>query len=789
MTNRIFILLLFSSIVLSLQAQENKFRLFGKITDTTNTPIEDANIVVDGKSFGYSNADGTYEIDIAAGKHSLNIVYFGHQFQEKTIEIKRVEEQNFVLKPNTYNLSEVQIKGKTKVETLRQSAYSVNAIDVKNIATEFNNLNDIVGRSSGIHIREEGGVGSDFDLSINGLSGNAVRYFMNGVPLSSMGSQVNLANLPINLIERVEIYKGFVPAQIGTDALGGVINIITKDEIKNYLDASYGVGSFNTHKADFNAQYKDKKTGIVVRPSLGINYSDNNYTMKGVKVPDREAQDFYITDAKRFHDAYFSLLGQMAVGVVNKKWADSFFLTGTYSTIDKELQTGTTQEIVYGKAKRKNDSYKIGLDYSKKNLFTNNLAADLSLSYTWDHTQVIDTAYRKYQWDGSWQATSNNNEIRRREKSLRHEKRPLLVGRANFNYLLTDKHSLNLNYLLDHIHNDKYDDMSTEFEPSNDKVVKQIVGLSYSQRWWDDRLSNIFFVKDYIYHTKIEQQDFYWATGVNDQPRSSTKSNVGYGLGSRFHIIKNLSVKASYENAVRLPLAREVLGNGGEVFPNFKLKPEKSDNINLGLFGEIDLADKHSLYYETGAFYRKVEDYIRFNGTGGGTAGLSQYENLSSVLVKGIEGEIRYRYNDLLQLTVNGTYLSEKNRKKYLENGQISIIYNMKVPNKPNLYSNVELDIKKQNLFGIKDNQLKFKYHLQYIESYYHSWKDIGQNKLKSVIPTQVINNITLSYSLQNERYNVSLQCTNIFDRLVYDNLYLQKPGRAFFCKFRIFIN
>lgn len=789
MTNRIFILLLFSSIMLSIQGQENKLRLFGKITDTANTPIEDANLVLDGKSVGYSDANGTYEIYLSKGKHSLNIVYLGHQFQEKTIDIKREEEQNFVLTPNTYNLSEVQVKGKTQTENLRQSAYSVNAIDVKNLASEFNNLNAIVSRSSGIHIREEGGVGSDFDLSINGLSGNAVRYFMNGIPLSSMGSQVNLANLPINLIERIEIYKGFVPAHIGTDALGGVINIITKDEIKNYLDASYGTGSFNTHKADFNAQYKDKKTGIVIRPSLGVNYSDNNYTMKGVQIADREAQDFYVTDVKRFHDAYFSLLGQMEIGVVSKKWADSFFFTGTYSTIDKELQTGVTQEIVYGKAKRKNDSYKIGLDYSKKNLFTNNLSTDLSLSYTWDHTQVVDTAYRKYQWDGTWIPTSNANEIRRRGKSIRHEKRPLLVGRANFNYLLSEQHSFNLNYLLDHTHNDKYDDISTEFEPSNDKLVKQIVGLSYSQRWWNDRLSNIFFVKDYIYHTKIEQQDFYWATGINDQPRSSTKSNIGYGVGSRFHIIKNLSIKASYENAVRLPLAREVLGNGAEVFPNFNLKPEKSDNINLGFFGEIDLADNHSLRYETGAFYRKVEDYIRYDATGGGTAGLSQYRNLANVTVKGVEAEIRYRYNDLLQLIANCTYLDERNKDKYQNNGQISITYNNKVPNKPSFYSNIELDLKKQNLFGIKDNQLKFKYHLQYIESYYHSWKGVGADKFKPVIPTQVINNVTLSYSLQNERYNVSLQCTNIFNRLVYDNLFLQKPGRAFFCKFRIFIN
>lgn len=98
-----------------------------------------------------------------------------------------------------------------------------------------------MNRTTGIKVREEGGVGSDFDLSINGMSGNSVRYFLDGMPLDTKGSGVSLANLPINIIDRIEIYKGVVPASLGTDALGGAINIITKQEkriIWMYLTAS-----------------------------------------------------------------------------------------------------------------------------------------------------------------------------------------------------------------------------------------------------------------------------------------------------------------------------------------------------------------------------------------------------------------------------------------------------------------------------------------------------------------------------------------------------------------------
>lgn len=788
MINRISIFLLFSFLFVSILAQENKFILTGIVIDNNQKALADVSIIVDDKQEVYSLKDGSYTIQLSAGKHKINVIYFGHHNQEIIVDVKSNYKQNFTLIPNAFSLSTVEVQGKTKTEMLRESAYTVNAIDVKSIASEYNSLSDIIGRSSGIRIRESGGVGSDFDLSINGLSGNAIRYFLNGVPLASMGSEVNIANLPVNLIDRVEIYKGFVPAELGTDALGGVLNIITIKELENYLDASYGVGSFNTHKADFNAQYVDNKTGIIVRPSIGVNYSDNSYKMKGVEVANEETQRFETIDAKRFHDAYFSLLGQMQVGVMNKKWADSFFVTGSYSMIDKELQTGVTQNVVYGKAKRENDAYKIGLDYSKRNLFVDKLSTTLSFSHTWDHTLIIDTAYREYQWDGTF-SESVRNEIRGRGRSKKHEKRPHILGRTNLDYQLSQNHSFNLNYLLDHIRNDKYDDLDQEFEPSNDKLVKHITGLSYSQHWWNDRLTNIFFLKDYVYHMEIEQQDFYWATGINDLPRSSTKNHIGYGVGSRFHISKNFSVKASYEYAVRLPLAREVLGNGAERYPNFGLRPEKSDNVNLGIFGEISLAENHFLNYEFGAFYRKVKDYIRYRGASGSSSGLSQYENVDDVSVKGLEGEIRYRYNNLLQLTVNGSYVDEVNKTKYQANGQAMATYNNKIPNKPDLYGNIELDLKKQDLFGVRDNQLKFKYHLQYVRWYYYSWQNHGDKKFKETIPTQVVNNISITYSMHNERYNLSLECSNMFNRLVYDNLRLQKPGRAFFCKFRIFIN
>ena len=205
-------------------------------------------------------------------------------------------------------LENVTVIGKSKTQKLREGALSVNAIDVHSMIGSLSNLNSIVDRTAGVKIREEGGVGSDFDLSINGMSGNAVRYFLDGVPLDTKGSEVTLANLPVNLIDHIEIYKGVVPTWLSSDALGGAINIVTNRKRTNYLDASYGMGSYHTHRGDLNAQYV-LKNGLTIRPTLGINYSKNDYMMKDVEVWDEAAGRYLPKERRRFHDDYLSLLG------------------------------------------------------------------------------------------------------------------------------------------------------------------------------------------------------------------------------------------------------------------------------------------------------------------------------------------------------------------------------------------------------------------------------------------------------------------------------------------------
>ena len=139
--------------------------------------------------------------------------------------------------------------------------------------------------------------------------------------MSAKGRGISLANLPVNIIDRVEIYKGVVPSHLGGDALGGAINVITRKERKNHLDMSYGIGSFHTHKADMFGQYVIPKNGIVIRPVAGINYSKNDYLMKGVELWDEAERRFRPFDRKRFHDDYFSDGRKAPVTICRWLWA------------------------------------------------------------------------------------------------------------------------------------------------------------------------------------------------------------------------------------------------------------------------------------------------------------------------------------------------------------------------------------------------------------------------------------------------------------------------------------
>jgi len=777
---------LFLILICAISFAQTKFTLSGTVTDREGEPIVAVAVALKNTISGtYTDEKGHYSLSVKAGEHLLIVSMVGYETQEQTVKVFSNKKVDLVLKESSVHLESAQVYGKSRAQLLREGAYAVNAMNVKPLVNTTQSLSAIVNRTTGVRIREEGGVGSDFSLSINGMSGNSIRYFLDGMPLDTKGSGVTLANLPPNIIERIEIYKGVVPAYLGTDALGGAINIITNQQKQNFCDLSYSVGSFHTHLFNFNGQYVEPGTGFIIKPTIGVNYSKNDYKVKNVEVWNEEQEKYMLEERERFHDDYFSLLGGLEIGVTNKKWTDAFFITASYSKVAKELQTGSIQSVVYGEAERKSDSKNISATYKKRDLIFENLDFQALLSYTWDHSCTIDTAFRKYDWNNNYINTTRN-EINGGSRSIRHYKRPRTVARVNFDYALNQNHSLNLNYLLNRLGNERYDEVDKSFSRSNDVLAKHIIGLSYNQTFFDGKMNNVFFVKDYINYLMVTQKDRPWISGSDEIDSEATKNYWGYGAAMRFTIFDPLALKASYEHSIRLLLGNELLGNGITVLPNLTLRPENSDNFNLGLFGSIMVKNKHLFNYEANAFIRDATDYVRLVVSE--RDGLSQYENVSSVKIAGIEGEFSYNYNDFIWCLLNCSYQDARDMNQYKEDGKASITYKNKLPNRPWLFGNAEVDFYFRDIFGNGD-KLRIGYHYQYVHWFYLTWETYGSLAGKSKIPTQHQHNAVIAYSWKKERYNIALGCNNLFDKELYDNFMLQKPGRSFFLKLRLFIN
>ena len=685
---------------------------------------------------------------------------------------------------DTVTLEASAVTAKSKEQTLREGAYAVNAVNINTQAATLQSLTQAIDRTSGIRIREEGGVGSDFDLSINGMGGNSIRYFLDGMPLDAKGSGVTLSNLPVNLIERVEIYKGVIPASFGSDALGGAVNIITSRHRRNYLDFSYGAGSFHTHKADFRAQYTGKRTGLIIRPVVSAHYSKNDYLMRDVKVRNEERTAFIITDLPRFHDGYLSLFGQIEAGFSGRKWADDFFVSASASKVDKEVQTGATQSYVVGMAERNTRSLNLSARYSKRGFLAENLDFSAMASHTWDHSQTIDTTYRRYYWDGTY-IEGSYSEIRHRGKTLRNYYRPMTIVRGNFDWHPADNHSFTLNYLLNRTGNRQDDEWDLDYVPTDDVLTKHIIGLAYNQVLFGGRMDNAFFAKDYVNHLEVGQSEFPSTTGAATVEPVSTRNYIGYGLGSRFEVDEHFSLKGSYEHSVRLPVSREVLGNGSTVYPNLALSPEISENFNLGLFGAWDLGGGHVISYEANGFVRLVDNYIQ--ATVSETEGMMQYVNVAAVHIKGVDGEIRYDWAGKLHLGANASYDDCRDQREFNQDGTRSITYRNRTPNRPWAFCNAEAAYTFHEV-GLPGSRLRIGADYQWVHWFFVTWEAYGSARTKPRIPAQHLVNASLLYSWMGGRYNISLECTNLLNVLSFDNYMLQKPGRAFFLKFRLFL-
>lgn len=785
--NTLMMVLLLVFPTMAANAQERAM-ISGKILSTEKEIVDFATVYLKGTSYGgTTNAEGIYHLKAPAGNYTLVVSAIGYKTVEKAVKLTGGErvKQNLTITPQAEELDEVVVVS-NGISRLKRSAFNAIAVDTKELQNSTKSLSDALGKAPGMKLRESGGVGSDMQLMLDGFSGKHVKVFIDGVPQEGVGSSFALNNIPVNFAERIEVYKGVVPVGFGTDAIGGVVNIVTNKKRRNwFLDASYSYGSFNTHKSYVNfGQTFDN--GFTYEINAFQNYSDNDYK---IDAPIKNFETGGINmdkleRVKRFNDTYHNEAVVGKIGLVDKKWADRLLLGFTRSNMYQEIQTGVRQKTVFGEKHRKGHSLMPSVEYGKRDLLTEGLDVVLTVNYNKNQTTNVDTSAYEYNWRGEQHLMNA-----RGEQSYQHTRSDNNNWNGTFtaNYRIGKAHMFTFNHVLNTFQRTNTSLLTNEemTDAIDKETRKNISGLSYRlmpSEHWNFSVFGKYY-NQYVAGPMATDQN------QNEFVRTSrTMSSMGYGAAGTYFVLPGLQAKLSYEKAYRLPTIEEMFGNEDLERGDISIKPENSDNVNLNI-SYNQLFGKHTVYAEVGGIYRNTRDYIQRNITdlsGGKEA--ATYINYGKVMTKGFNISARYGFGGWLSIGGNFTQMNVRdNQKTAIGSSAPNMAYKERMPNLPYRFADSDVSFFLRN-FGQKGNTLTITYDNQYLHNFTYYSSIIGSNKGDYVVPSQFSHNLSLSYSLQNGRYNLSFECRNLTDEKLYDNFSLQRAGRAFYGKVRVYL-
>ncbi|HBG41447.1 MAG TPA: hypothetical protein DDW85_08540 [Porphyromonadaceae bacterium] len=693
---------------------------------------------------------------------------------------------------DTVLLNEVTVSAPNKTERLRLNPIKSEVIDVTQSLDKATNIQNLLNNSPGVRLRNTGALGATTDVIINGFSGRSVKLMRDGIPLDYLGSGFGISKIPVNSLERIEVYKGVLPAEIGIDALGGAINLVSRQFYRSEWQVSFERGSFNTNIATINGLHR-----LNNRLSVGVyafgNYSDNDYTARGLPYLDESTgQNTYI-DARLFHNAFKQYFAEAFLNIDNVRWADLLQFRLTSLALHQQIQNDfTTRDRAFGAVYRTEKAPLIPSVTYKKAFAGGKINTTQFAVYSRINTLFVDTLKNTwYDWKGAAHPTVSGSEIGSAYTS-HPSKNGVESDFSNFiyrgwvSYRPVSSHAFTFNIVENHLVNTRDD----EADPLQKKSIlynRLIVGVGHEGRFFRDRLSTIAQVKSLSYHTDGETTDY---VTLEKRKRSVTKQGWSFSLSAKYDIAPRLLVRASFENTFRLPDQEEIFGDNTFVVPNADLSPERSVNYNIGL----KFYKNNTYNFEVNSYFRNTRDLIKLKE-------LNQYQgmflNLEKVKGYGIEFDGYYTFFDRLKVMGNVTY----NEFRY--NGSIDEINDVhyqdaRISNMPFYYGNLGAEYVWKELFG-KENKLKAYWNYSYVHQYYLDFIErqfepdgflglFGKTQIYTdrVIPVQQHHTVGATFDMGvsgNDRVTLGLEVRNLFNADIYNNFKIQSPGRSFWAK------
>ena len=702
-------------------------------------------------------------------KLMLMVSFVGYQTIIDTIIINR---KHYTLKlfPEPIDLADVVIVGKTRAQVLRESPEAVSLIDAKELQGRSISLETVLNKTIGLKVGQTGGLGSSSRIIVHGLEGNRIQILWDGIPMSNSDGAFSLDEIPIDIIERIEVYKSIIPARFGCDGLGGAVNIVTKEFSTDYLDASYEFGSYQTHKGSVFSRKNFPKSGILIGMGGYYTTAKNDYSFR---VPEREN-----LLVKRDHDRFqsYMLKGKIAF---TKLWFDEISTEFGYYNRFNEIQ-GILKNIQH--AENQSGMFMLENKLIKSGILNDRLNLESHLSLSHMTNNFVDIAQVNYDFEGNIYPSPNGMGETGEVPHNSNDKSLEINERINFDYKLSANQSLNLNTLINYAQRQPNDEIASQHAgfviggfPS--KKTSVISGLTWDTKLFDRKLTNMFSAKYFHLHSEIEDLTSYEMIEA-PKKKNNTTSQIGWIEAMKYEAFRGFHLKASYQRAIRLPNSQELFGDGIITFPAAGLKPEKSHNFNLGfLIDKNDILGLSRLQFEVNGFYMQVSDMIKLMKQHMAAG----YVNAEKVHIKGIETELKLDITPTVYAYGNLTYQDLRDVLNYLPGTQApNPTKGLRLPNIPYLFANFGAEYHRDQLF--KNWHIKAFWDGKFTEEFFYFWELTELQKRR--IPRSFVNDIGLLLTYKN-KYSVALECHNMMNKEVWDQFRQPLAGRTFHLKFR----
>lgn len=532
----------------------------------------------------------------------------------------------------TNELSEVKVTTATRTERVLSSLPLPMTI-IKSEAimkSGVTRLNEILSEQTGIIlIPDESGFEG---IQMQGLDAAYTMILIDGVPLVGRSSGVlDLSRVSVGNIERIEIVKGASSALYGSEAMGGVINVITKRPKKDMFTGSlsYRYATFNTSDANTNLLWKKKK--------FSANLFANFYSTEGYDLdkstPLKNLEPFYnfTIQPKIYYD-----FSENLKLIVNNRFYD--MKMDNRAIIDSENYTGDAKEKEWNSQLKFEHKWSSKV-YSEYEFYATNYQND---SFLKDQNNIVFESAYYNQW-------LIRPELRT-TISLKNDK---LTGGVGLNYETLDR-----TYFEKQVNfNSQYLYLQYDYNPT--------------EKW------NVLAGFRYDNHSEYASQ-FSPKLAVNYKVNEnfSLKSSVGYGYKAPdfrqlYFDFTNPSVgytvlgyNVAEDRLDQLEEQGQLLSRVDGVSFGEPLKPESSINVNFGTFYK-----KNKLRLDVNAFYNSIENLIdtRVVAQKNNGQNVFSYFNISKIFTYGLEFNSTYDFTKQLSISFGYQFLTAKD-KSVLDN-------------------------------------------------------------------------------------------------------------------------